>query len=272
MAQPSIVVVGATGQLGMRLLTQLSAAGVKARALVRSREKARTVASIAVPVIGDLLKPDTLTAAFEGVEHVFVVAPPTADMETLELNAISAAVHARAKRVVYLSNFTASPESQVTPMAIHGRHELLVGSLDLEWTVLGPTRYMTNLPFDWPSVVNDGLLLEAGGSGVMTCIDPDDVAAIAVKTLLEDGHQGQTYRLTSQDEFTAAELATLLSKFVGRDVRVPQDIGDPPTTGYFGLVASGAYWATDAAANVLGRAPRRYLEWLQDHADLILAA
>jgi uncharacterized protein YbjT (DUF2867 family) len=271
--QPSILVVGATGHLGTRLVSQLSAAGVKPRALARSREKGEAMASMATPVLGDLLKPETLAEAFRGAERVFIVAPPTPEMEALERNAIDAAIAAGAKRIVYLSNFAATEGNELRPMHIHGLHERLIASRDVDWTVLGPTRYMTNFPFNWPSVLNDGLLLEAGGSGVMTCIDPDEVAEVAVKALTEDGHEGQTYRLTSEDAFTAADLAALLSKFLGRKVRVFESDGERrPMAGYFGLVAAGAYKTTDTAAKVLGRAPRAYADWLEQHRPAVLGA
>jgi uncharacterized protein YbjT (DUF2867 family) len=151
-------------------------------------------------------------------------------------------------------------------MHIHGLHERLIASRAVDWTVLGPTRYMTNLPFNWRSVLNDGVLLEAGGSGIMTCIDPDEVAEIAVKALIEDGHEGQTYRLTSEDAFTAADLAALLSKFLGREVRLLERNGESgPLAGYFGLVAAGVYTITDTAAKLLGRAPRAYADWLEQN-------
>jgi len=271
--QSSILVVGATGHLGTRLVGQLSAAGVKPRALVRSREKGEAIASMAMPVLGDLLAPETLADAFRGAERVFIVAPPTQDMEALERNAIDAAIAAGAKRIVYLSNFAATEGSKLRPMHIHGLHERLIASRGVDWTVLGPTRYMTYFPFNWPSVLNDGLLLEAGGSGVMTCIDPDDVATVAVKALTEDGHEGQTYRLTSEDAFTAADLAALLSKFLGRKVRVFESNGEPaPMAAYFGLVAAGVYKTTDTAARVLGRAPRTYIEWLEQHPPIVRGA
>ena len=268
----SILIVGATGQLGTRLAGQLSAAGVKPRALVRSRKKGEAIASMATPVIGDLLAPETLPDAFRGAERVFIVAPPAPEMEALERNAIDAAVAGGAKRIVYLSNFAAMEGSELRPMHVHGLHERLIASQGVDWTVLGPTRYMTNFPFNWPSVLNDGLLLEACGSGVMTCIDPDDVAAVAVKALTADGHEGQTYRLTSDDAFTAADLAALLSKFLGREVRVFESNGErAPVAGYFGLVAAGVYKTTGTAAKVLGRKPRSYAQWLGDNLPGILS-
>jgi uncharacterized protein YbjT (DUF2867 family) len=188
-------------------------------------------------------------------------------METLERNAIDAAISADASRIVYLSNFTAREGSELPPNHIHGVHERLVSTLGIEWTVLGPTRYMTNVPFDWRPVLHDGVLHETGGSGVMTCIDPDDVAEIAAKVLTEDGHDGRTYRLTSHDAFTARDLAGLLSGVVGRDVRVVDD--DVPTAGYFSLVAAGLYFPTETAHELLGRAPRTYADWLAEHAPLL---
>jgi uncharacterized protein YbjT (DUF2867 family) len=264
MIQPTILVVGATGQLGSRLVRQLSAKGIKPRALVRTKEKGESIASMATPVHGDLLVPESLVDAFRGAEHVFIVAPPTPDMEALERNAIDAAVAAGAKRIVYLSNFAATEGSALRPMHIHGLHERVIASFGIDWTVLGPTRYMTNFPFNWRSVLNDGVLLETGGPGIMTCIDPDDVAAVAVKALTERGHAGQTYRLTSEDAFTAADLAAMLSKFLGRQIEVAENAAEPaPMAAYFGLVAAGVYRTTDTANKVLGRAPRAYADWLK---------
>jgi uncharacterized protein YbjT (DUF2867 family) len=287
MTQPSILVVGATGALGSRLVQQLSLAGVKPRTLVRSRDKSEAIASVATPVLGDLAAPGTLADAFRGVERVFVVAPPVPEMEALERNAIDAAVATGAKRIVYLSNFAATEGDPDLHVHVHGLHQRLVTTLGMDWTVLRPTRYMTYVPFVWPSVLNHGLLLEASGSGAMSFIDPDDVAAIAVKALTEDGHAGQTYMLTSEDAYTAADLAELLSRVLGREIKRFE--GDAEafrealiTKGgrsgyplamarYFTKVATGLYKTTDTAAKVLGRPPRSYAQWLERNLPDILS-
>ena len=284
MTASSILVVGATGQLGTRLVGQLSAAGIKPRALVRSPEKGEAIASLATPVIGDLLAPETLANAFRGAERVFIVAPPAPEMEALERNAIDAAVAAGAKRIVYLSNFAATEDDPDLHVHVHGLHQRYVSTLGIDWTVLRPTRYMTYVPFVWKSVLDHGLLLEAGGAGSMSFIDPDDVAAIAVKALTEDGHAGQTYMLTSQDACTAADLAALLARVLAREVKVFEGdaeafrealvtkgarSGYPPAMArYFAKVAAGFYKTTDTAAKVLGRAPRTYAHWLEQNPPI----
>ena len=261
----SVLVVGATGHLGTRLVRQLAAAGVRPRALVRSVDKGARLRDLATPVSGDLTQPATLEEPFSHAERVFIVAPPVPEMETIERNAIEAAVAAGAKRIVYLSNFAAREGSEMRPVHVHGLHERLIASQGVDWTVLGPTRYMTSVPFDWSSVLNDGVLLEAN-PGSMTCVDPEEVAEIAVKALLEDGHEGKTYRLTSEDAFTANELAALLSRVLDRPIKAFD--GPPealPMAGYFRLVAAGVYKTTDTAAKLLGRTPRSFAHWLGEH-------
>ncbi|HET7715592.1 MAG TPA: NAD(P)H-binding protein, partial [Bauldia sp.] len=77
-----ILVVGSTGNVGSPLLRQLHAAGHRARALVRDERKAKQVAAIAEPVMGDLAKPETLRSAFKGAERVFILSPPIPETET----------------------------------------------------------------------------------------------------------------------------------------------------------------------------------------------
>jgi uncharacterized protein YbjT (DUF2867 family) len=287
--QSSILVVGATGTVGSRLVRRLAAAGVRPRALVRSQEKADAIASIATPVVGDLLTPESLGPAFHGAERVFVLAPPTPDLETMERNAIEAAVAAGARRIVFLSNYGAKEgDREDWHFDVHGRHEQLLATLKLDWTVLRPTRFMSYVPFVWPSVLSRGVLLEPGGSGSMTFIDPNDIAAVAVKALMEDGHAGRAYELTSEETYTAAQLASLLSNVLGRKLDVFE--GDvealrqaliasgapgeyaPIMALYYGKVAAGFYKATDTVSRLLSRPPRAYADWLQDNFPIGLGA
>jgi uncharacterized protein YbjT (DUF2867 family) len=53
-------------------------------------------------------------------------------------NAIDATVASGARRIMYLSNFTARVGSDLRPNHIHAVHERLVASLGIEWTVLRP--------------------------------------------------------------------------------------------------------------------------------------
>ena len=66
----TVLVVGATGSIGKLVVADALKLGHRARALVRSESKARSLPSGAQAVLGDLTRPDTLTAAVEGVEAI----------------------------------------------------------------------------------------------------------------------------------------------------------------------------------------------------------
>jgi len=120
----------------------------------------------------------------------------------------------------------------------------------------------------------------------MTTIDPADVAAVGVLALTADGHQGQTYELTSEDSFTTLELREMLSEALNKqltlfsggeeELRValiengaPGEYA-PVMSHYFDSVAEGQWKITDTAAQLLGRKPTSYTQWLQRNLPRIL--
>src|SRR5688572_5900248 len=196
---PHILVVGATGVIGSELVKRLAAPGRRVRALVRSAAKAKGLPSLVESVVGDLSVPATLAPAFQGAERVFVLSPPVPEMESLDRNAFDAAIAAGVKRIVYLSNYGAGEFSRDDyHFEAHAANERRLAKLGVDWTVLRPTRFMTHTPFVWPSVFQRNLLLEPGGEGAMTVVDPVDVSAVALLALTTNGHEGRTYSLTSE--------------------------------------------------------------------------
>jgi uncharacterized protein YbjT (DUF2867 family) len=283
---PSILVVGASGSIGSELVRQLAAAGHRPRALVRDQRKGAAIRHLAEPVLGDLATPATLAPAFRGVERVFVLAPPTPELETLTTHALDAAVAAGAKRIVYLSGDGAG-ELDDSHFRAHAANERRVASLGVDWTVLRSARFMNYTPFVWGSVFHNNLLLEPG-DGAMTVCDPVDVAAVGVVTLTTEGHAGQTYKLTSEDSLTTRELADRLSKATGRKLATfrgdtealraalvacgAPEVYAPLMANYFAAVAAGFWRTTDTVARVLRRAPRSYAQWLDRNLPDILLA
>jgi uncharacterized protein YbjT (DUF2867 family) len=275
-----ILIVGATGLVGSELVRQLHAAGHHVHALVRNRQKADQIAPFATPVIGDLSKPESLGAAFDGAEKVFILSPPIPATETLESNAFDAAEAAGARRIVYLSNYGAAAGDDDVHFDVHGRHEKRLKSLAVDWTILRPTRFMSYTPYVWSSVLNRGVLIESV-VGAMTLVDTADVSAVAFRALTEDGHEGQSYDLTSNDLLTAEDLRQLYMRLLGREIRIfegdldalrtalieggaPSDYA-PLMAGAFAKTAAGLWERTDVVAKVLGRPPRSYADWLDQH-------
>jgi uncharacterized protein YbjT (DUF2867 family) len=276
------LVVGATGTVGSELVKQLAATGRRVRALVRNEVKARSLPSIAEPVIGDLSAPHTLGAVFDGVERAFILAPPLAELEQLVGAAFDAAAAAGVRRIVYLSAFGAG-ELDGPHWRAHGRSEERLMALGPAWTILRPTRFATSTPFLWQPVFEHGLVLEGSGDETFTTVDPRDVAAVAVRALGESGHEGRTYELTAGEALSAAGLSRLLAHAFGRSVRpfegddralrvaliaggAPPEYADIMVT-YARTVREGRWHPNATAEGLLGRPPRSYAQWLGEHRD-----
>jgi uncharacterized protein YbjT (DUF2867 family) len=282
----NILIIGATGNVGSELVRQFASSGKRVRALVRSESKAAGIRRLAEPVIGDLMEPATLESAFKNIERVFVLAPPVGEAEeTMERNAFNAAVAAGVERIVYLSSYPAV-FGKSYPYVVHAANEKLLASLEVDWTVLRPTRYMPFTPFVWNSILRHGLLLEQVGDGAMTTIDPTDVAAVGILALTTDGHEGRTYELTSEDSFSTRELGTILSKVLNKRLTIfdgsteelraalvengaPGEFA-PIMSQYFESVAAGRWKVTDTVPRLLGRKPRSYAQWLNSNLPNIL--
>jgi uncharacterized protein YbjT (DUF2867 family) len=275
----SILIVGATGCVGRELVKQFAASGKRVRALVRNESKAVNIKHLADPVFGDLMAPATLEPAFKNVERVFVLAPPIGEaQETMERNAFNAAVQAGVKRIVHLSSYAAT-FGEGYPYIVHAANEKLLASLNVDWTVLRPTRFMPYTPFVWKSIFQRGLLLERAGDGAMTIIDPEDIAAVGILALTTDGHEGQKYELTSEDFFSTRQLGEMLSKVLNKKLTVfdggteelrsaliengaPGEYA-PIMSHYFDSVTEGRWKVTNTVGQVLGRKPRSYARWLE---------
>jgi uncharacterized protein YbjT (DUF2867 family) len=275
----SILIVGATGTVGTELVRQFAASGKRVKALVRNENKAAGIQHLAELVLGDLIMPATLKPAFRDIERVFVLAPPVGPAEeTMERNAFNAAVSAGAKRIVYLSSYAAT-FGEGYPYVVHAANEKALASLNVDWTVLRPTRFMPYTPFVWSSILQRGLLLEQAGNGAMTTIDPADIAAAGILALTTDGHEGQTYELTSEDSFSTRQLAEILSEALNKKLSVfdgseeelraalvengaPGEYA-PTMSHYFGSVADGRWKVTDTVSRLFGRKPRSYAQWLE---------
>lgn len=279
MTTPAPLIIGATGTIGRHLVRHLLERRQPVRVLARDPAKAAALGDVEV-IQGDLSKPETLAAAFAGIEKVFVLAPPMPDITALEGAAFDAAKAAGARHIVYLSNFGAG--SFGTPDMLwhwHGESERRLRELGLAWTILRPARFMTDVPFPWSWDSEGGLLSEPLGAGKVTMIAPEDVAAVAAKALLEPGHEGQIYELTSAEALGGADIAKALENATGKPVQFVDiapaavreamtSMGLPPflvefVPEYYACVREGRWYVTSTAADVLGRPAVTFAEWLR---------
>jgi len=121
----TILVTGATGTIGSQLVKQLSDAGASVRAFVRSPEKAASIQYPNVDIVErDMAKPETLDAAFRGVDKVFLLSSPDPNQVTLQGNVIEAAKRANFRHVVKLSAIGVAPESPISLAVWHWQDDI----------------------------------------------------------------------------------------------------------------------------------------------------
>ena len=91
----------------------------------------------------------------------------------------------------------------------------------LRYTILQPTVYMQNLLAHWDLIAKQGILpVPYAAETRLAMVDLQDVAAAAVGVLTEKGHEGATYELVGTEALSQTKVATVLSRELGRPVRV----------------------------------------------------
>jgi len=99
-----VLTVGATGQFAGLVLPTLVGTGLEVRALVQDPDKAEQLADTGVTdlVAGDLRDSDSMRAALNGMDGLFLVLPAFApDTAELGTSVIAAAQAAGVRRVVF---------------------------------------------------------------------------------------------------------------------------------------------------------------------------
>ncbi|WP_129667658.1 NAD(P)H-binding protein [Phytoactinopolyspora endophytica] len=272
----TILVTGATGNVGRHVVAELLDAGTDVRVMTRNPDTARFPAGVEV-VRGDMTEPDTLGTAFEGVDAVFLLWPHfSADGAPAVVDAI--AKHAR--RIVYLSAMAGGDGAR--PDGFWGEVEVLIERSGLEWTFIRAGGFATNL-LGWAEAIRtDGVVRWPYGEAGRSLIHEADIAAVSVKALLEDRHVGAAYALTGPEVVTQAEQVRIIGEAIGREVRweelSPEEarmqlLAEWGDEGYVEMALSA--WAnmvdnpepvTYTVEEVTGTPARTFRQWAIDHA------
>ncbi len=214
-----ILVCGATGGIGGEVCRLLKTAKEPFRAMARRQEQVDQFRQQGMDaVLGDFDRPETLPAAMQGCDTMFLITPPNPDQFTQETGAIDAAKRAGVGRIVKIS---ASDGNVRTPVPWARTHALIDHHLrgaGIGWTLLKPTAFMQN--FLWfKKPVAKGFLPQVTGDGSVSWVDTRDVARVAATVLTQEGHAGATYFLTGPETLDMTEAARRLSHAVGHKVR-----------------------------------------------------
>ena len=221
MSVPNILVIGASGRIGSRLVKELDALGDHVAVRVasssdRSVEKWKSEGRDAVRL--DLNDPETLAPALDGADRVFLLTPYTADMLVQSKHVVDAAKDAGVKHIVHLGVFT-SRRDPIPHFIWHDFIETYIEASGIAWTHLHPNVIAESCLVQNPPITETGSFNVMCGDAVQGWIFADDIAAVAAK-VLADGpgvHAGQDYWM-STELLTGPQAAEIISSETGTTV------------------------------------------------------
>jgi uncharacterized protein YbjT (DUF2867 family) len=274
----TILVTGATGNVGRPLVNQLAEAGVHVRAVTRRPDSAQF--PVDVEVVG------SAAAGIDGASAVFLNSRALGD----ELaTVVELARRASVRRLVALSAINADDDFSRQPSRFRGdrNKEVEQHAVDsgLEWVSLRPTVFATNFIGMWAPQIRAGDVVSGPYASASTAPIVDaDISGVAVHALLRDDLLGRKVPLTGPQALTNTELVGVIGDVLGRPLRyqeVPPDLvrrrfidlgfSAEFADGYIGLLeatVSKPALVTNEVEKILGRPPQTFADAIRPHRDL----
>lgn len=214
----TILITGATGQVGGDAARALLAQGVAVRALVRNLAFAQGLQGAEI-VQGSFEDGASLDQALAGVDALLLVCPDHPDAVAQYVGVLERAWAAGVRHVVKLSAIGASAYSPVHLMADHHALDERLKAGPAAWTLLKPHLYLQNLLRAAAAIRKTGRLSAPMAHDAMPLVDARDVGAAAAAVLADPAaHAGQTYRLTGPEAITYDQIAAALTELTGQPV------------------------------------------------------
>ncbi|MCR8944230.1 MULTISPECIES: SDR family oxidoreductase [Streptomyces] len=217
----SIVVTGATGELGRLVIDELLAtvpAGEIA-AVVRDKEKAAPLAARGVELrIADYNRPETLAGAFRSGDRVLLISGSEVGKRVAQHTAIVEAAEAAGVAQLAYTGILGGPDADFALADEHKVTERLILDSGLPYTFLRNGWYTENYTANLAPVLAHGAVVSNAGEGRVASASRADYAAAAAAVVTGEGHLGKAYELSGDTAWSFAEYAALLSEVTGKEI------------------------------------------------------
>ena len=278
-----MILVTTAGKVGSETARLLRERDVPVRVLVRdpATTTARALAEAGAEIAtGDLGEPASLDEAMSGVTGVVLVSPA---VPAQELAVVASAARAGAGHVVKATS-KAPADSPIARRRWQAEIEAGLTASAIPHTLLRSNAYMQNVLMLAPAIATTSTFGSAAGQGRTGLVDARDVAAVAAEIITSPAaHAAKTYWLTGPELLSNYDVATVLSKLLGRAITyreltfeqnkdamiragVPEQIAEMNAQA-FTLTADGdAEWVTQDVPSLLGRPARSFEQFAADYA------
>jgi uncharacterized protein YbjT (DUF2867 family) len=242
----TILVTGATGNIGSEVVKQLSVTGANVRAAVRRSTDVDEIKGAKVELVEfDFDKPEIIGAAFKGVEKLFLLTPFVPNMVEMGANLVERAKKVGIKHIVRLSGMGADIEPGITLGRWHREVEKMVEASGIPYTILRPNGFMQNYAnFMGHTIKTQSAFYLPLGDSKTSYVDTRDIASVAVEVLTKSGHEGKAYNITGPDSLSNYQIAEILSTVIGRKINYVNVSDDDARKGMQG--AGMPDWMVDA--------------------------
>ncbi|MFF5625589.1 SDR family oxidoreductase [Microbacterium sp. LWH10-1.2] len=215
----TILVTGATGNLGRLIIESLIERGASADQIVAGARDVAKAADLGVRAVHlDYTDPASVSAALDGVDSVVLVSSSEVGQRFAQHKAvIDAAAAAGVTKFVY----TSAPKATTTDLILAPEHkatEEAIAASGLPSVILRNNWYTENYVRDLATAAESGVLAAGVGDGRVASASRKDFADAAAVVLLEDGHLGQVYELGGDVAWNYDELAAAFAEITGREV------------------------------------------------------
>lgn len=224
--RPRLLVTGASGHLGRRVLDLLLASNTPAASLIATTRTPDRLADLAARGVevhaASFEESSSLGAAFRGVERALIISTDAVGVPGMRIAQQRAAVHAAreagVRHVVYTSLTNPGPESLVSLAPDHHETEVAIAELFPSHTILRNNLYTDYLLHSLPQAVRAGRIANAFGDGGVGYVAREDCARAAAAVLASDFDGRAVHDITGPEAITQAELAAIVSELSGRPV------------------------------------------------------
>lgn len=274
----TIVITGATGNVGRPLVSLLAAAGARVRAVTRTPDVAGFPAGVhAVSSAVD---------ALSGASAVFLNSRALGD-DLADIVAV--ARRSGVTKLVALSAINADDDFGRQPSRVRGDRNKEVEQLcvdsGLPWVSLRPAVFATNFAGMWSAQIRAGDIVGGPYANASSApIVEADIAAVAARALLTDEFVGQRIPLTGPQALTNAELVETIGTVLDRPLRyveAPPEVvrerfisiglGADFADAYMSMLADAVdkpALVTHDVEKVTGHPATTFAQWVSDHRHL----
>ena len=169
---------------------------------------------------------------------------------------------------------------------LHADIERLIAAAGLESTIIRPGMFASNALFWWaPAIRAGGVVRWPYGAAETAPVDERDVAAVAARTLYQDGHAGGDHVLTGPESLSQAEQVSIIGDVLGRPITFeelspdefrretegswPRPAVDMLLAAWDATMGRPAF-VTSTVFEILGSPPRTFRQSVADHVTAFM--